>query len=211
MQTLNLIIIVLMFFCAHPSERKKMLYDYEQGNLAAAEQKLQALPDAKEEEYRFKQYYEILIDLKENTQKIYDISSEQEATLLDIANSKTKTAFRAQGLLFLAKGMEFPVHLPSINGNSAYTTFKAAMPQKTAMSFIPNIINDVAFLNHDLGNDGQAQLQIWDLNGKHAISAQLKGKGTYELNANALSQGVYFYTITQNERVICRDKMVIIK
>ena len=193
------------------TERKKMLYDYEQGNLAAAEQKLQALPDAKEEEYRFKQYYEILIDLKENTQKIYDISSEQEATLLDIANSKTKTAFRAQGLLFLAKGMEFPVHLPSINGNSAYTTFKAAMPQKTAMSFIPNIINDVAFLNHDLGNDGQAQLQIWDLNGKHAISAQLKGKGTYELNANALSQGVYFYTITQNERVICRDKMVIIK
>ena len=211
MQTLNLIIIVLMFFCAHPSERKKIMYDYEQGNLAAAEQKRQALPDAKEEEYRFKQYYEILIDLKENTQKIYDISPQQEATLLDIANSKTKTAFRAQGLLFLAKGMEFPVHLPSIAGNSAYTTFKTVNNQGLKMPFIPNVISDMALMEYAFADSEQAELHIYDLNGKLLITQDLKGQGTYKLNAANWQQGVYLYAIARNGEFVYRDKFAIIR
>ena len=193
------------------TDRKKMLLDYENGNLAAAEQKLQALPDAREEDSRFKQYYEIMLDLKASNHKVQDISEVQENVLLDIANSPTKTAYRAQALLYAAKGIEFPVLLPDFEGNAFYTTFKADASQFDKVRFFPNITKNLSYLNYRFGDDEKVDLRVYNLNGEIITSAILTGKGTYALNVTQLKPGIYFYTISQPDGTVFREKIVVIK
>jgi hypothetical protein len=54
------------------------------------------------------------------------------------------------------------------------------------------------------------QLHIFDINGKLVSSYLLKGQKT-SLNLAELKEGVYFYTIISNNKVLKRDKIVIIK
>ena len=70
----------------------------------------------------------MLIDLQKDNRTLFDITPTELATLTDIANSKTKTAYKAQTLLYAYNGTEYPVTLPYLaNGdpqNHWITVFK---------------------------------------------------------------------------------------
>jgi PKD repeat protein len=75
----------------------------------------------------------------------------------------------------------------------------------------PNPTKDQLFLDYALGNEQQATISLFDLNGRIVKQDKLTGNGTYSLDTRPLSNGLYIYTVQQNGNVILRDKLVVIK
>lgn len=123
-------------------------------------------------------------------------------------------AYKAQAILYMARGYEFPVILPDTEGNYSYTVFKQNTEPTQAphfTTFIPNPSNSSSTLSYHLPTDAQAVLTLTDINGKIQQKALLIGSGIYNLDTRLLCNGLYLYTVQQNGNVLLRDKLIVIK
>jgi hypothetical protein len=199
------------------AKRKLVEQYYNNEQLSQANTKLESIERQTTEDEQFYTLQKMLISLKETNTELHDISPDQEATLLNIAQSHTNTAFKAQSVLHIAKGYNFPVILPQMPTNSGnvfgYTVFKhntnSLLPLVTALQ--PNPTNNAAQLSYHLPDQQSATLLLYDINGRLISSNTFSGNGTYTLNTNELTNGVYFYTVQSNHNVLMHNKLVIIK
>lgn len=86
------------------------------------------------------------------------------------------------------------------------------MVTNTSFLLFPNPNNGVMELSYDLGNDSEAMMKLFDVTGKLVSIYKLQNnKGTMPINEHALHNGVYFYRILVDNKVIKTNKIVIIK
>ncbi len=66
--------------------------------------------------------------------------------------------------------------------------------------------------DYNLGNNANATMQIIDISGKLIKTYQLQNTvGTLNIYEQSLTNGIYFYRILVNNRILKTDKLVIIK
>ncbi len=130
-----------------------------------------------------------------------------------IALSRTKTAFKAQTALMVARGQQFESPLPDDgDGQAWHTVFKT--DEESAddfMGFMPNPATGGAELTYRLAEGEIATLKIFDITGHLTATMQLFGNGIYRLPITTYRPGVYPYTITIGGKTMFKDKLVIIR
>lgn len=149
--------------------------------------------------------------MKIQTSLFKQISPAEQSLLTDIANSRTKTAFKAQTCLYVARGIEFPVLLPTDTGD--YTVFKNAptVVNNKVGAFVPNPSTQQSQLSYHLNDQETATLSIYDYTGRIIEQTRLTGTGTYQFNASNYPAGMYVYAATIDGNIVLQDKLVIIK
>jgi hypothetical protein len=175
---------------------------------------LQTMPNETEEAARYKQFYGLLATLKATHRNLIDLTPAEESLLMDIANSRTKTAFKAQTCLYVARGKEFPVLLPTDSG-SDYTVFKQTEEQQLndakVSPFVPNPSTSTTNLAYQLSNDETGILTIYDYMGRTIANHTFSGSGKYAFNTNNYPIGIYAYTVRINDSIVLQDKLIIAK
>lgn len=116
-----------------------------------------------------------------------------------------------------ARGYEFPVIIPPLPNSDSYgaTVFKHNMTDTVTESyfsnFVPNPTNGKTTLKYQLSDDQAVNLQIFDMNGQVVVSTRLVGSNEYSLDNNNLHGGLYMYVISNDQNVLVRNKLVVIK
>lgn len=139
------------------------------------------------------------------------ITPAEQSLLTDIANSHTSVGYRAQAILYQARGYEFPVIIPPLNDGDVYgyTVFKQGTTLTKFGEFVPNPANGSTTLPYHLADTETATLHVFDINGRNIVLANLQGNGNYVFDAK--NAGLYIYTITINGNVVARNKLTIVK
>jgi len=142
---------------------------------------------------------------------------EEGADSATIAHSRTATAYRAQALLYAARGYEFTVLLPDIgqllNTQGWQTAFKTN--NTASIGFVPNPASNTASIAYNLsdaeGNSETATLHLYDTVGKLLHTQTLNGQGSYTLDLNSFGRGLYVYDISNSSRTWTRGKLTVTK
>jgi Secretion system C-terminal sorting domain len=76
----------------------------------------------------------------------------------------------------------------------------------------PNPSSDKFFIAYNLGDNSNALLQVFDINGRFVTSQVLAtNRDIYTLETNNMENGVYLYTVTAANGIIASGKLVLIK
>ena len=79
-------------------------------------------------------------------------------------------------------------------------------------SLYPNPNNGRVLLSYSLKANDKAELLIYDITGKWVNTQQLNSAETQmPISVELLTNGIYFYTIVVNNKIVKRDKLIIIK
>jgi len=199
------------------AKRMKVSYIAEESDSTQIAQLLAQLPQLREDDEYFDYFYKLLLTLQSEGRGYADISPDEEAVLLDIAYSKTATAYRAQTLLFAARGYEFGLDLPDLHqivqGANFQTAFKTN--NTASIGFVPNPASNTATLHYNLsdaeGNPTEGILQLRNLNGREIYRHTLRGNGMHELALDYFSPGIYIYTLSNGAAVWQYGKLVVAK
>ncbi len=84
-------------------------------------------------------------------------------------------------------------------------------PTNYFSDFYPNPAQNTAELRYQLADNTQAELCLYNINGMLLHQAKLGVGGSYVLNTAPYQSGVYMYTISNNNKIERRGKLVIIK
>ena len=196
--------------------RKRIQDEYENEAYTTAKGLLDGMSIEKLEDQQFNDLQRMLINLKETGSSYQNLNDTQVETLLQMANSPTEAAYRAQAVLYMARGYEFPVILPNEEGNYTYSVFKTAtnnaLTNATTFSTLyPNPTKDQLFLDYALDNEQQATISLFDLNGRIVKQDKLTGNGKLQWLVDTLPSGFYYYQIQQNNETTITNKVIIIK
>lgn len=139
------------------------------------------------------------------------VGTTEEAQLLDIAGSGTKTGYKAQAILFAARGTDFPVVLPALasGGEEWYSSFKTGQTQ--IGNLYPNPTEQSVSFKHYLKTSETGTLQIFSMLGKAVGEYTFTGKGTQLIDVNHLQNGLYFCVFNVNGSVIRSSKLSVVK
>lgn len=91
-------------------------------------------------------------------------------------------------------------------------TSKSTETKDTDINFIiyPNPNNGNMQVAYEIPETGT--FEIYDLFGKKLLSYPLyEGKNTFAISATMLNEGIYFYRATAGNKIIAKDKLVVIK
>lgn len=196
------------------TQRKLVSLKIEEGKLDSAQLLLNQLPDNSDEQLQFKLYHNLLMDLKAEERDIFNLNEAEIDLLNSIANSRTKTAYRAQALLFVARGQQFETPLPADEDGAAWhTVFKTNDHNSSAQvsDFAPNPATNSSQLLYNLAQGQTANLAIYDYMGRTIESQQLTGMGNYTLNMQHYTTGMYCYTLTIDGTAVKSGKLLLIK
>ncbi|QQS30861.1 MAG: T9SS type A sorting domain-containing protein [Sphingobacteriales bacterium] len=141
----------------------------------------------------------------------FDITTTEEDQLLDIAESGTKTSYKAQALLYLAKTIEFPVELPVLanGGDTWYTSFKNLQDKVSAI--YPNPSNHTATLSYDLDSRETALFILYSPIGQVLNTATFIDSGEYLIDVHNYTASLYFYSVSINGSPVTVNKFLIVK
>ena len=82
----------------------------------------------------------------------------------------------------------------------------------TGMNVYPNPANNSTLLSYNIVNEGNVALTLTDLSGKivhtENYGSQVEGQYNVDLSTAALSNGVYFYTVTVGEKAVTKKFVV---
>ena len=83
---------------------------------------------------------------------------------------------------------------------------------KSLFSLSPNPNEGNMILSYHLNKNEKAEMKIYDITGKLTSSYQLDNATTeMQIHDDLLNNGIYFYQIRVNDRVVQADKIIIIK
>jgi hypothetical protein len=107
-----------------------------------------------------------------------------------------------------------------IDANGCTTTATATVNQpplsvvqndlKNDVKVIPNPFSKTAQLKLEgLENTENLELEIFSLNGQRIQILNNSQNGQFQLSKGEMSQGIYFFSVRQNGKVVVRGKMVV--
>lgn len=77
---------------------------------------------------------------------------------------------------------------------------------------IPNPASKVTTIEYAIpSNYKSALLNIYDIDGKTLLSQPVAGKSTFKFDLSTLASGTYVYTLTSNDEVIAKQKVIVKK
>ena len=198
------------------SERRLVQQNIKEGNYIAAQEKLNTMTDDTEERYRYKQYQQLLLNIGQDGRTVLNLQANEMDELQEIAASRTKTSFKAQGLLYALNGTEFLVDMiEGADGYNWHTAFKANNAQtkegEKVSGFYPNPSAGTTSFDYALDKDEPAKLLICDQTGKVVETSILQGTGTYSTQAHLYQTGLYVYHLTVPSGTIATGKFVVVK
>ncbi len=87
-----------------------------------------------------------------------------------------------------------------------------AMPPSYYVSVYPNPNNGNMQISYIIPNDETGVFELYDILGEKLLSYSLNGgMKTFAINSSILDKGVYFYQVYSNNKLVAKDKIVIIK
>lgn len=188
------------------------------GDYAAADQKLNDLPDNTLDDTYFKQFAQIEKTLEQEGRQWHEMTVSEETMIRNIALSTTKTAYNAQAVLYLAYGEEYPLELadsPSIlaQNSNLWVNFKAENLAKDQVvsKLYPNPSNNFVSMDYNLANEQIATLDIYNMSGILVSKHSMNGKGKLAFSINELVSGIYYYEVNSTQGILTRDKLLVIK
>lgn len=162
--------------------------------------------------------YELL--LKMNMNSNYKYSSSEIQDLNNMANEcpvKGWYVSQSRSILNAINGniVEYTNECGEIKSGSRMASEENIASIKvipTMFNLYPNPNNGFMTMYYDLGNDKDADMNLYDVTGKLINSYKLENSvGTIEINEADLHNGIYFYRILVNGNIINTNKVVIIK
>lgn len=146
----------------------------------------------------------------------YQLDNATEQMLLNIAESHTEVAAYAQSLLGLLTGRFFMPELPNLTAaqeeGAGERHSKArqveSLPMKQAFTVTPNPATEMLDLRGVSITGGMVSFRHI-ATGQIARNVYLPDGGTLSVSIRDLPDGVYILTLTQNDRVTARQKLVI--
>ncbi|MGB1205289.1 MAG: T9SS type A sorting domain-containing protein [Chitinophagales bacterium] len=189
------------------TKRQVVMMYAQLGNWEKMEERLENLPLANLEDEHFYEVQKMWCALKKNGKNIGQINTEQEAQLLDIAQQKTKTAYVAQSLLFVAKGIEFPVIIPyeaTKNENNAIRQLPNTTSDKIML--YPNPATDKLYLN--LEEESNIWVTIYDISGQKRLEQSFENIKQCVLSTQNLQQGSYFLHLNDEKSSIVKPFVI---
>ncbi|MGQ0829474.1 MAG: T9SS type A sorting domain-containing protein [Bacteroidota bacterium] len=98
--------------------------------------------------------------------------------------------------------------MKTINFSSTQQTFS----NNAAFNLYPNPNNGTMHLNYTLRNEQKGVFEIYDLLGKKQVEYQLQqNTSSVTISEAMLNNGIYFYKILVNDKLVATDKLVIVK
>ncbi len=193
------------------TKRKLIPFKLEANDFTAVGQLLSELPIESLEDQNFNAYYQLLLNIRESNRDYFVNLTENEInTLVTIANSKTKTAFDAQTHLRIADLVYYPIDLPDLSllpHNQGRK--KSVISSSTIATVSSNPIKDSGIISYNLPTNGTAILHIFDITGKKIREEKIQNKGIYRVGGEDFSNGLYIYTISFNQEILHREKIII--
>lgn len=198
------------------SATRRRLIDQKivEGKLDSAQWLLDQQALQSEEQVRFREYEQLQIDLAADGRDWTNLNPAEIAQLNTIALSRTKTAFKAQTALMVARGQQFESPLPDDgDGMAWHTVFKADddTADGTIGDFMPNPADDIAQFNYRLLDGSTAELVVYDYTGRTIERTQLTGSGNYTLDMGRYTAGIYLYSVVADDNELKSGKLIIIK
>lgn len=126
---------------------------------------------------------------KATHRNLIDLTPTEESLLVDIAHIRTKTAFKAQTLLYIVYAEEFPAMLPD---DDLFTVFKQdnTLTLTTTNAIVPNPNQGNMTFQYQL--NAPAHLYIYDMLGRLCyVSPALSGKGSCAIDLSEHATGLY--------------------
>ncbi|QQS30606.1 MAG: T9SS type A sorting domain-containing protein [Sphingobacteriales bacterium] len=193
------------------------------GNFEAANNILVNLPDAREEEQRFIQLYQIYTKWRLSDRDLFQITTAEEDTIRQIAATTTQTATEARTLLYLLRGEEYPIDLPPIADlidsslfQNVLINFKGgaaanAIGQTKVGNPYPNPVSNQISIDYRLPEQEKASISFFNVQGVEISTQHISGNGTLQFATDKWSKGMYFYRVMLPNNEIIYGKIVIIK
>lgn len=201
---------------------KRLLIPYyiDKGEYTEAQNKLNQLPDTRLDDQYYKQIQTIYKNLYTDGRKIWELNPTEENTVRQIANSRTPVAYNAQALLYLARGEEFAVEMPTLPNfiNPSLVQQLSVVFKKENNNTLnqpigdvyPNPTNSLLQLDYNLGN-AQAVFEFYDIVGRLVYSEQLSHTGTVTFTTQNIANGIYVCRVMSGNTVLKQTKVVVIK
>lgn len=193
----------------------------DKGETVLASQKLALLDDSEAENEQFITLMNVLIDLKEDDKNVFQLSSEQEETVRDVAATSTSTAYYAKAILALVfeeYTIERPVQIEEGLGKRGNETTSLEKGINTSannnyLKVYPNPATNIAIADYMFVKPVKsAKIVVTNIMGATVKTIDLKQmSGQYEIDMQALNAGIYFIELRGNNDLISVKKLIINK
>ncbi|MFH2141756.1 MAG: C25 family cysteine peptidase [Bacteroidota bacterium] len=188
-----------------------------EGRLRVAEILEEGIDVAEDEQYM--SLMNTLADLKEADKNIQEIEQIEEDIIRTVANAQKIVSAKAQVALELAKEEYYPHFIKkemddkNFNINNSGNESSEPNWSTEVIKVYPNPNNGNMEIEYIIPEDAISVLSIYNIDGKQILSCKLNPKSNHHYlnNEGLFSSGIYHYTLTVNDNVIVRDKLVIIK
>lgn len=95
---------------------------------------------------------------------------------------------------------------------SSFLNSESVEEGNTALMVYPNPASDQLTINYQLTELDIAVFEIYNVVGEKVLSQTLNtSEGEQKLSLSSLNSGVYFYKYSINDRIVRKDKLVIVK
>lgn len=205
-------LLLIYDYNSQMTERRQISHQIATGQTADAQTKLNNYPSDNEEDQRYKEYQQLVLDLKMENKEYYEINATQEELLYDIATSKTRMAYPCQTWLYAAKGIEFPVPMPTLlDGSGGFNSAFKRSDELKISTIKPNPTNGQFALDFVLAENEIGELNIYTSTGVLIDSNTFMNSGTLQLDSRSYSSGLYLCVVKVNDKVIYQDKLIVVQ
>lgn len=192
--------------------------DIRLANISEAQTKLNNRQNNNLEDQNFNDLHQILLNLQASNRTLLEMTEAEKEVVSSIASSRTKSAFKAQSINFVAQGMEYEIDLPTmpdVEVESSSTVFRQSNDNEdlsNSENFEVLLDKNVISKNEQLliTTNANTSLQVYDLNG--IIVKKIEDLDySYILNVNDFSEGYYILEFVNKKSLKKQVKKLIIK
>jgi hypothetical protein len=174
---------------------------------------INGLPTTTTAEINYKALAQLLLNKNTTNQAWWQLTETEIEWAKNLAETNTKTGFATQALLALSIGREY--YLPPVNMPDTSFSGKRQPPPPHAPNPAVYFENTIAQHNwqfsHNLNNNQQAEVMVYDALG-HLVSRQtVKGTGKTTINAHHLPPAIYFAVVKTGNETAIRQKLLIVR
>lgn len=211
-----------LFDGTDPTEAKKMKYVVRMAakQHESAKSMLLTIPQNTQENIDFVTTRMILV-YSELSNTAYELNDSEMMALTAIKNGSTSSRGAADALLWRFGREKYDDSLSEVcescgckgKGIAGKREFNGQESDKQEYRIYPNPVNSLLTVEYPVETDLEelVYLRLYSIHGQELLNLQLTGNGKQEIDLTAVSEGIYFLTIQQDDNLLYQDKLIVIK